>query len=241
MKTLKLTLLASAMLLGGMTVKAQSADDVVNKYIKAVGGEDAWKKVTSIKKTGTVSIQGNEGKLILTQVDKKGFRMDLGFDIPGMGPINNYLFVTPTEGYMFFPIQGQTEPKAMSADEVKEMQEGLNVADEVLALKQKGTKMEYVGKEKVDEKDAHKLKYVEDGNPVFLYFDAATNYLVKRTATVEAQGQKMEMAATYKDYQKTPEGISVAMGGTDPQLGDFTYTSVEVNKPVEEGTFKVSK
>lgn len=237
MKALKLSLFASAMLLGSFTMTAQSADEVMGKHITAVGGADAWKKVNSIKKTGTITIQGMEGKYIVTQVNNKGYRMDLNFDIQGTA-INNWMFVTPTEGYMFFPAQGQSEPQAFPAEQVKEMAADLGLNDDVVALKAKGTKVEYVGKEKLDGADVHKLKYDDEGTPVIMYFDATTGYLVKKTSTVEAQGQKMELSETFKDYKKTPEGIAVAMAGNDPQMGDYTFTTVEVNKPVDDATFK---
>ncbi len=190
------------MLLGSFTMTAQSADEVMGKHIKAVGGADAWKKITSIKKAGTVNVQGNEAKITFSQIQNKAARMDLDLDLGTGTPINNYVIFTTSEGWQFFPIGGQTAPQAMTAEQVKEAKDGLDVTDEIVALKGKGTKVEYVAKDKVDGKDAHKLKYDDEGSPVFLFFDATTGYLIKKTETVEAQGQKMEMAATFGDYKK---------------------------------------
>ncbi|HYD20115.1 MAG TPA: hypothetical protein VEB40_01470 [Flavipsychrobacter sp.] len=239
MRLLKLSLFASALLLGSMTMKAQSADEVMNKHIAAVGGAESWKKITSIKRSGTVSLQGNECKLTMCQAQKKGFRMDLDFDMGGT-VVNNYVLLTNTEGWQYFPVGGQTEPQAMTPDQVKESQDELDLTDDVVKLKTAGTKVTYDGKEQVEGKECHKLSYVnKDGDPVTLHFDAASGYLVKKTEKMEVQpGQKMDVTSSFSNYQKLPEGISVPMSGNDPNLGAFTFTSVDINKGVDDNTFK---
>ncbi len=241
MRTLKLSLFASAMLLGSFTMTAQSADDVMNKHIAAVGGADSWKKITSLKKVGTVSIQGNEAKVTLNQVQNKAFRMDLDFDMQGT-VINNYVIFTATEGWQFFPIGGQTEPQAMPAEQLASTKEALDLTDEVILLKQKGTKATYVGKEKVDGKDCHKVTVADADGDITMYFDATTNFLTKKTEMAEVQpGQKAEVVSTYLNYKKLPEGISVPMSGADPNFGEMTFTSVEANKTIEDSVFKPAK
>ena len=239
MRPLKLSLLASALLLGSVTMKAQSADEVMNKHIAAVGGAESWKKVTSIKRSGTVSVQGNECKLTMTQSQRKGFRMDLDFDMGGT-VLNNYVILTNTEGWQYFPVGGQTAPQAMTPEQVKESQEELDLTDDVIKLKTAGTKVSYDGKEQVDGKECHKLSYAtKDGDPVTLHFDATTGYLVKKTEKMEMQpGQKIDAASSYSDYKKLPEGISLPMSGNDPTLGAFTFTSVDINKGVDDSAFK---
>lgn len=57
MKVLRFAFTASLFLL--MTAGyAQTADEIVSKYVTAIGGADNWKKVNSITSTGKMSVQG---------------------------------------------------------------------------------------------------------------------------------------------------------------------------------------
>jgi hypothetical protein len=46
------TLLFSAVIFSSFAVKAQTADEIIDKYIDAIGGKENWKKVNSIKMEG---------------------------------------------------------------------------------------------------------------------------------------------------------------------------------------------
>src|SRR5271156_1293236 len=102
MKAIKLSILAAMMLTAGITtVKAQTADEIIQKHIDAIGGTDAWNKVTSIKRVGSMSIQGMDISYTVTIVNNKGMRTD--FSVMGS---NNYMIFTPSEGWMYMPAQG---------------------------------------------------------------------------------------------------------------------------------------
>jgi len=241
MRTLKLSLFASALLLGSLTtVTAQTAEDIMNKHIAAVGGVDNWKKITSMKTAGTMSIQGNEVKVTNTMVQNKGMRMDMDITM-GDQTINNYFILTTTEGWQYFPAMGQTKAEALPADAVKQSQDQLNLIDEVVKHNMAGSKATYVGKEKLDGKDCHKLTVTDkDGDVATMYFDATSGFLVKESMMVDMQGQKVESATSFNNYKKLAEGISVPMFKGNPAQGEMTLTSVEVNKPIDQSIFKVS-
>ena len=42
-------LLLAAFISSSFSLKAQTADEIIDKYIEAIGGKDNWKKVGSIK------------------------------------------------------------------------------------------------------------------------------------------------------------------------------------------------
>src|SRR5579864_7872556 len=99
-----------ALLLVFMSVtalRAETADEIVNKHIDAIGGRDAWKKINSIRMSGTVTAQGTEVTVTFTAVHGKGVRQDVSL----MG-MNGYNFVTPTEGWSYMPFAGQQKPEA---------------------------------------------------------------------------------------------------------------------------------
>ena len=58
MKTRKLLFTVVLLLSSIATVHAQTADEIINKHIEAIGGKEAWKKVNSLKLTGSIVAQG---------------------------------------------------------------------------------------------------------------------------------------------------------------------------------------
>ncbi|HQW45756.1 MAG TPA: hypothetical protein PLZ98_01720, partial [Chitinophagaceae bacterium] len=60
MKKIFLSLLT---LLTLQTAFGQSADEIVNKHIEAIGGADNWKKMNSLVMEATMKAQGAEIKL----------------------------------------------------------------------------------------------------------------------------------------------------------------------------------
>src|SRR6478735_2800266 len=113
MKTIKLAFLSAA-LLGAIGTFAQTADEVVDKYLLAIGGKENWKKVNTVITEGTMQVQGADVTIVSTAVHGKGNRQDIS--VMGM---TGYQIMTPTEGWSFMPFQGQTQAEPATAEMVK--------------------------------------------------------------------------------------------------------------------------
>ena len=238
MNTLKSTILASALLLGGLaTVSAQTTDDIFAKHYAAVGG-DNWNKITSLKTIGVMNTQGMEIQMTNTVIPSKASRSD----ITVMGT-NGYSIVTEKEGWSFMPMMGQTAPEQMKAEDLKTSQSELDVkAKNHVDVKANVTKAELVGKEKMGGVDCFKVKVTDKNNEEeTLYFDATTYYLVAVKGKVSAQGQEVEVTQNFSDFQKLDGGIVMAMKVEVAGQGDLTLKTVEVNKPIDESVFKPAK
>lgn len=241
MKALKLFSLFIAAAFSFTTVKAQTTDEIVSKHIEAIGGADNWKKVNSMVQTGSMVVNGAEVAVVATILQNKGMRQDIAL----MG-MNGYQIVTATEGWNFMPFQGQTAPEAMTADDVKESQTDLDAQGNLVDYKAKGHSVESLGKEDVDGTECFKLKIaLKSGRSETLFIDAKTYNLVKTITVRKANGQEVEFATSFSNFQKLPEGIIVPMSISVP-LGpgfnaDLTILKVEVNKTIVETIFKPSK
>ncbi|MBL7719511.1 MAG: hypothetical protein JNL72_11785 [Flavipsychrobacter sp.] len=230
MKALKLSLFASAMMLGSFTMTAQTADEVMTKHVAAVGG-DSWGKLTSMKKVVTMSYQGMEMKMTETKLKGKGMRTDISV----MGT-ENYVIVTPTGAWAYMPMQGATKAEALPDDQLKASLPQMDITDDLVGYKEKGIKAEFVGKEDLNGKPAFKLTLTDkEGNSSTAYFDASTYYKVRETATQQGQ----EVTTDYSDFKKFPEGVVIAMKSSNA-FAEQTISSLELNKPVDEAIFKPS-
>lgn len=212
---------------------AQTADEIVDKHIAAIGGKDAWKKINSVKQTGTINVQGNELAVTITVLNGKGMRQDISL----MG-MNGYTILTPTEGWNYMPFQGQQKPEAMTADDVKENVDQLDAQGELINYKDKGHSIEYLGKDDVDGTDTYKLKLTfKSGKTETIYIDPSSYYIIRVVRTNKANGQETQVITNLSNYEKLPEGIVVPKSLGLP-FGELKITKVEVNPPVNEAVFK---
>jgi hypothetical protein len=218
------------------TTIAQTTEEIVKKHIEAIGGKENWDKLKSMRSEGTVKAQGAEIKITNTQIDKKASRTDIAL----MGMVG-YNILTTTEGWNFLPFQGQTKPEPITADDLKSGQEQLDIKDEFLTYKEKGKKLEDLGKDDVDGTECFKLKLTDKiGTETTFYIDPSNFYIIKQTVKMTANGKEMENSSTFSNYKKTDGGIVVAMsiGGG---FGDMEITKVEVNPTIDESIFKLPK
>ena len=224
----------SVMFAGSVTLMAQTADEIVQKHVDAVGGAANWKKVNSIKLTGSMNAGGVEFPITVTTVDRKGYRMEFS-----MNGIINYSILTPNSGWMYFPTQGQTKPEAMPAEMIKDQDDQLDASmDALIDYKAKGNKVAYLGKDEVEGTECHKLKVThKNGKEETLYLDLNTYYTIRSVEKSTAEGKETEEVSNLGDYQKLPEGImfpmSVEADGTPMKI-----KKVEINIPVDENIFK---
>ena len=234
MKLLKKSLLAITILAATSIASfAQSAEEIVTNHLKAIGGEDAWKKVNAIKYAGTMNMQGMEIPIAMTVVNNKAMRVDMTI----MGQ-NNYVIATDKEGWNYFPVGQMQKPEPMTADQVKMTKDQLDIQGELVDYKAKGAKIEALGKDEIEGTEVVKLKYInKEGREKIMYLDASTYYLIQQTQRVQVDGKEVETKVSFSDYQKQPSGIVAAMS-MDSDAGPMKFTAIEVNPKVDESIFK---
>ncbi len=233
MQVLKLSFLAIAMAVTGYTTYAQTADEIIQKHIEAVGGTKIWDNIKSVKLKGAMSAQGMEIDMTQTIVENKGMRVDIN----AMGQAG-YTIITPTEGWMYMPFMGQTKPEALPADQLKSQQSKISFRNNMLVDKSQITKSSLAGKDVVNKIACYKLKVTDkDGGEQTCFIDQTTYFLVRTEMKIKLQDDDQDVAVNYSDFKKQPEGITVPMTYGTPQ-GDLKYKSIEINKTVDEAIFK---
>lgn len=235
MKRFSSMLLTAAVAIAtSVSAVAQTADEVVQKHIAAIGGADAWRKVNTLKMTGTMNMQGMELPMTVITEHNKGMRQE--FSAMGM---ENYQIVTPTGGWSYIPAMGQNKPEAMTEEQVKASADELDIRNDLVDYAKKGYTVELKGKETVNEVECYKLVLKKKSGEETYLIDPKTNYVVKTISTVSMDGKEEEVPTTYSNYQKTDAGIVVPMS-IESAMGPIIFTSVEVNKPVDPKIFEPS-
>lgn len=222
-------------------VKAQSVDDVINKYIEARGGKDKLNAIQSLYMEGTRQMMGTDVLVKVTTVQGKLFRTD--FEVGGT---TGYTIVTPAAGWSFIPMQSpKVEP--LPADRLKSMQGQLDILGPLIDFAAKGSKGEMDGKETIDGKEAYKIKVtLSTGNEMTFYIDTKTYLLIQSRQMAPARGNAapQEIITNYNDY-KLFDGVmfpqTIANPAAGVMSGSTTFDTIVINKTIDESQYKPSK
>ncbi|MCS7035918.1 MAG: hypothetical protein RMJ33_13565 [Saprospiraceae bacterium] len=234
----KVLAFALLVLLANAFAQAQTADEIIAKYIAATGG-DNWKKVEAIRMEATITADAAPGMAIgwsMTAVRDKATRMEVS--IMGMSQV---MAAKGDKGWSTNPFTGSTDPEPMTADQVKNLLEQADIDGTVIGYKDKGYTVEYVGKEDVEGTEAHKIRVNKGGKKVeYLFYDPKTFYEIKSIQVDEVDGQEVEVASVYSNFKEVG-GIIIphTMQQVNPMMGatTITITKVEFNPLVDMKIF----
>ena len=215
---------------------AQNLDEIINKHIAAIGGIENWNKIKSLKMDCSLKAQGADISINISQIDQVAVRQDI--DAMGM---KGFSIITKTEGWVFMPFQGHTKPEAMTADDLRNSQDDLNLRDEFITYKELGKKIEYVGKDDIDGLECHKVKMVDkNGQETTYYIDTESYYVIRQVDKVKANGKEMENTTSFSNFEKLPEGIVYPMA-ISSGWGSMDVVKLEINPKFDDSLFKLPK
>ncbi len=234
MKKFKLVSLFIAAAFSFVTVKAQTADEIVNKHLEAMGGIEKLKTINTVVMDGSLNLMGNDVPLKVYLKHNFAFRQEIEF----MGMKNYFLFRTDS-AWTFIPAQGQQKPEPLPQEAVKKAINTLDAQGELVDYKAKGHSIELLGKEDVEGTECFKIKVkYKNGEEATLFIDAKSFFLVQKFEKANVNGQETEATTKFSNYTKHSSGIMFAMtmeGGALP--GAINFTKIELNTVLADALF----
>ncbi len=235
MKKIISSVFVAAAFFSALSVKAQTADEIVNKSIDAIGGKDAISKTTSLTMTGTVQAFGGDNPTTVTILNGKGYKSESEFN--GQKVIQ---CINEKGGWAVSPMGGGGAQE-IPEEAYKASKSQLDIGGGLYNYAAKGSTAELLGKEG----SAYKIKLTTKDKDVTTYFiDATTYYVSKIVKKGNVMGQDVEISIQFSDYKKTDSGLLIPFT-TNTDLGQFqiatTFTKVEVNKTVDPAIFAMPK
>ncbi len=178
---------------------AQTADEIIEKHLQAMGGKDKLKAVQSERLTGKMVMgQGMEAPFTLEMSRPNKMRMEFTFQ--GMTGVQAFDGKT---GWSVMPFMGKTDPEAMPEEEVKRMQEQADMDGLFLDYKEHGRTVELMGKEELEGTPVYKLKVTQkSGDVVYAYIDAEQFLQLKQAGKTKVRGQEIESETIFGDFKK---------------------------------------
>ena len=238
-----LTVLA---LLAFVNVQAQTADEIIAKYFENTGGRDKWNAIQGVKITAKVNNGGMELPLTMIQL-KDGRQMNM-FSFQGKEIKQGVYDGTTLWSTNFQTMKAERSDAEATANFKIDIGE---FPDIFLHYKERGLKIELLGKETIDGTEAYKIKVTKkpitvDGKPAdnvsFYYFDVE-NFVPILIESEMKSGPAKGMTSQMKmsDYQEVG-GIMMPFSMTQGVKGQggqpLTVTNIELNPKVDDAAFK---
>jgi hypothetical protein len=220
------------------SVSAQTGDEIVAKYIKAVGGMEKIQAVTTLRRTGKV-IAGGGFELPIVQENKRPNMMRQEITLQGLTGVNAY---NGKIGFKIEPWQGKKDAESLSEEEMKQVVEDSDFDGPLVNYQQKGNKVEFVGMEPVEGTDAYKLKVTLASGEVRFYFMDTDYYVPIKIETKRIiRGAEVETETSLGDYKEVdgwylPFSLESGLKGSQSR-GKVAYDKIEANVAIDDSRF----
>lgn len=234
----KIVTLLVVTILGFASVQAQSVNEILNTYLKKIGGVENFKKIKGIKLT-------SEGIEVYYLVD--GRQMTL-INLQGK-KIKQYVF----DGETLWSHNLTTmKPQISSKAQAENFESGTSVfPNPIVDYKKKGYSVELVGKEIINDTEAFKIKLIKKSTKanknkeediVHYFFDVDNFMLISVETEIKSgdlKGSVLEIImSNYKEVDGLNFPFSITRRLNGRQVVSYTYSKIELNPTIDDASFK---
>jgi len=217
---------------------AQTADDVINAYLKARGGLPKIRAIQTERVSGTLSFGTIEGPFFVER--KRTLKMHMEMTLNGQTLIRVY--DGKSSGWIYNPFLPNPAVAVMTPADVAAIAEEADFEGPFIDYKAKGNQIEYAGKEEVEGKPAQKLKLTsKQGDVGYFFFDVATGLILKWQGNRKNGDKDVPWETYFRDFRdvegvKYPFLVESGPAGSD-QPQKITASKIEINIPINDSQF----
>ena len=218
----------------GQEGKLPKGNEILDQYVKATGGKDAYQKVSNRVTRGRLEMpaQGIKGT-----IESYEARPNLSYSVLEIAGAMRQ--ERATDGKVAWERHSMTGIRFLEGKELEQfMREA--VFDSDVHWRKLYQKAETIGVEDIDGKPAYKVELtIKDDKKMTAYYDTKSNLLVKSVMTVKAPMGEMLVETYISDYRKVgdlliPHKQRQAVMGMEQVL---TFDSIEVNVKLDKNRF----
>jgi zinc protease len=204
--------------------EGMTAENVVDKYITAIGGKDKVMAVKTTMMVANATIQGTP--LVMTM--KAAAPNKTSLEISAMGNTVQKAVFNGEKGYQ----EARGQKKEMTAEEIAKAK-----AESALFKDLEYVSGELIRIEPLEGKNAIVLKY----NDTEVYYDMTSSLKLKEVKTLKTpDGKEVKVPTTFSDYKEVngimfPHAIGQKMGPMDL---NFVVKEIKVNEGVSDANFE---
>jgi len=223
--------------LSAQSAPPRTADEIIARYLKTVGGMDKIQAIKTLRRVGKYN-GGGGFEAIVVQENKRPNLVREEFSLQGMTGINAWDGRT---GWKIDPFGGKKDPEALSEDEMRSIVEDADFDEPLVNYQEKGNKVELVGTDQIEGTDVYKLRVTLKSGDVRTYY-MDTDYFVpiKMDEKRTIRGTEQEIETTLGDYKEVAGWFmpfSIESGFKGQGKGKVTYERIDANVPIEDSRF----
>jgi hypothetical protein len=229
----------AALFICAASASAQTADEIVAKYIKTLGGLDKIEAVKSLRRTGKFN-GGGGFEAVVVEENKRPGSVRQDFTIQGMTGVTAY---DGASGWKIEPWNGKKDAEPLGEEELREIVEDSDIDGPLVNYQQKGVRVEYVGKDEFEGSDVYKLRVTLPGGDVKIYFMDADYYVpIKIESKRTIRGEEQESETILGDYKQVngwylPFSVETGPKGSQNK-SKVTYDKIEANVAIDDSRFR---
>ena len=217
---------------------AQTADEIVAKYVAKIGGMPKLEAIQTLKKTGKYTGGGGfEARVV--EENKRPNMIRQEFVLQGMVGVTAY---DGKEGWKIEPWQGKKDVEPLGEEEMKAILEDADFDGPLVHSKEKGNSVELAGTEPVEGTDAYKLKVtLKNGDVQYFFVDSEDFVPIKVEKKRMIRGAERESETSLGDYKEVagvyfPHSFEFGQKGS-PNRQKVVYDKIEANVPLDDSLF----
>jgi len=219
-------------------VSAQTAGELVARYIKAIGGADNISAVKTLRQSGK-SFGGGGSEVPIVQENKRPNKVREEYTTQGLTGIMAF---DGSAGWKIDPWGGKKDPESLEEEELKQVIEDSDFDGPLVNYEQKGNSVEFVGMEQVEGTDTYKLRVTLKNQDVqYFYLDSEYSVPVKIDIERKVRGA-VRYYEMYPGEYKSVAGwyLPYSMEGSvkgSPDKWKVVLEKIEANVPLDDGRF----
>jgi outer membrane lipoprotein-sorting protein len=200
-----LLLIAGLMLPAFSTVQAQTADEIVERYLETIGGAEKWQSMQSMRVSGNALQMGMT--FPFSMISMRPNLTKVTAEVMGKQFIDAY---DGKAAWSLNPFMGGPDPQQKTEEESKEAA-SQSFENDFINYKEKGYRVALEGTEEIEGAECYKLLLVKaDGREEHYFIDAETYVPIMQRVypqTGQLKGQSIE--SYFSDYQEV-DGVLVS-------------------------------
>ena len=215
-----------------------TADDLIARYLKTVGGAEKVQSIKSLRRAG--KYRGSGGfEAIYIQENKRPDMVREEFVLQGMTAVNAWDGKT---GWKIDPFQGKKDAEPLSEDEMRSILIDADFDEAIVDYAKKGNKVTFGGMDQVEGTDVYKLNVaLKNGDTRTYYLDTDTYVPIKIDDKRTIRGSEQEIETILGDYKEV-DGyfipFSIEYGPKGQDKGKINWEKVEANVTLDDLRFK---
>ena len=210
-----------------------SVYEIVESYLKAIGGKEEIKKINTISATISLEMMGRSFQGVNKKMNPNKEFTEIKM---GTATMMKSAF-DGSKGYQ----QQMAQKKEMTEEEIKAGQDEKGVIPQLYYVSDAAYKTDYLGTGNINGEDTYRLKVIMPSGKLSVQeYSIKTGLLLKEENTSKLGDQEVVATIEYKDYKKVGAVLLPFEITRNEDGQEFTvkYSDIKLNEGVTEADFK---